>query len=132
MYYINIEPNEAGNHGNPVSNCGEGMVLLPDELLSDYIQTMGFATIRITDDFVSSVTINQEAYDAYIAGQQNEEDKKWKAQRDYEPGEYLDVEGTMYRVELPILAGSTITPGTNATETTIEAEMANFNQQEVN
>ena len=131
MYYINIEPNEAGNHGNPVSNYGEGMVLLPDELLSDYIQTMGFATIRITDDFVSSVTINQEAYDAYIAGQQNEEDKKWKAQRDYEPGEYLDVEGTMYRVELPILAGSTITPGTNATETTIEAEMANFNQQEV-
>ena len=130
MYYINIEPNESGNHGNPVSNYVEGMVILPDELLSEYIQTMGFATIRITDDFVSSVTINQEAYDAYIAGQQNEEDKKWKAQRDYEPGEYLNVEGTMYRVELPILAGSIITPGTNVTETTIEAEMAILNKEE--
>ena len=130
MYYINIEPNEAGNHGNPVSNYVEGMVILPDELLSDYIQTMGFATIRITDDFVSSVTINQEAYDAYIAGQQNEEDKKWKAQRDYEPGEYLDVEGTMYKVELPIFAGSPVTPGTNVSETTIETEITILNKEE--
>ena len=130
MYYISIEPNEAGNHGNPVSNYVEGMVILPDELLSEYIQTMGFATIRITDDFVSSVTINQEAYDAYIAGQQEGEDQKWKAPKDYEPGDYLTVEETMYRVELPIFAGSTITPGTNVSETTIETEITILNKEE--
>ena len=130
MYYINIEPNESGNHGNPVSNYVEGMVALPDELLSAYIQTMGFAIIVIIDDVVTSVTINQEAYDAYIAGQQEGETNKRKAQKNYEPGDYLTVEETMYRVELPIFAGSPITPGTNVSETTIEAEITILNKEE--
>lgn len=52
------------------------------------------------------------------------------ADRDYEPGEYLTVDGTLYRVLLPVFAGSPITPGTNVTETTIEAEMAMLNKEE--
>lgn len=127
MYYIKAEADTTGNHGNPVSHFSEGMVTLPDELLSAYLQTMGFANISCVDDVVTSVTINQEAYDAYIAEQKDEEDLKWKAQRDYEKDEYLTVDDTLYRVELPIFAGSPITPGTNAIETTMEAEMANFN-----
>lgn len=53
-----------------------------------------------------------------------------RADRDYEAGEYLTVDGTLYRVLLPILAGSQITPGTNAEETTMEAEMAMLNKEE--
>lgn len=53
-----------------------------------------------------------------------------RAARDFDPGEYMTVEGIMYRVELPILAGSIITPGTNVTATTIEAEMARLNEGE--
>lgn len=53
-----------------------------------------------------------------------------RADRDYEAGEYLTVDSTLYRVLLPILAGSQITPGTNAEKTTMEAEMAMLNKEE--
>lgn len=52
-----------------------------------------------------------------------------RADRDYNPGEYMTLDGTLYRVLLPILAGSQITPGTNVTETTMEAEMAALNKE---
>lgn len=46
------------------------------------------------------------------------------ADRDYEVGEYLSVDGVMYKVALPIFAGTRITIGTNVEETNIAAEMA--------
>lgn len=67
MYYIKAQPSESGNHGNPVSNRAEGMVALPDNLISVYIETMGFAFLTIADEVVTAVAINQEAYDAYQA-----------------------------------------------------------------
>lgn len=67
MYYINELPNESGNHGNPVSNPREGMVALPAELLGDYLAAMGFVFLTVEDGTVTALTINQEAYDAYIA-----------------------------------------------------------------
>lgn len=51
-----------------------------------------------------------------------------RADRDYEPGEYLTIEHTMYLVLLPILAGSQITIGTNVEATTVEAEMASLKE----
>ena len=65
MYYLKSQPNEAGNYGNPVSNRTGGMVALPDELLTEYINTMGFAYLTIEDETVTAVAINQEAYDNY-------------------------------------------------------------------
>ena len=53
-----------------------------------------------------------------------------RADQDYEAGSYLTLDGTLCRVLLPIFAGSPITPGTNVTETTIEAEMAILNKEE--
>lgn len=53
-----------------------------------------------------------------------------RADRDYDPGEYLTLNGALYRVLLPILAGSQITPGTNVQETTMEAEMAALNKED--
>lgn len=52
-----------------------------------------------------------------------------RADRDYEPGEYLTIDRTMYLVLLPILAGSQITVGTNVEATTVEAEMASLKEE---
>ena len=67
MYYINQAANESGNHGNPVSHQSEGMVALPESLLTEYISTMGFAYLTVDEGTVAAVAINQEAYDAYQA-----------------------------------------------------------------
>lgn len=48
-----------------------------------------------------------------------------RADRYYEPNEYMTIDGTLYKVILPIFAGTQITPGTNVEPTTIEAELAN-------
>lgn len=48
-----------------------------------------------------------------------------RADRAYEPGEYMTLDGILYKVVLPIFAGTQITIGTNAEPTTIEAELAN-------
>ena len=122
MYYINQTADTSGNHGNPVSHQSEGMVALPESLLTEYISTMGFAYLTVDEGTVTAVAINQEAYDAYQA---DHKETPPTADRDYEPGEYLTVDGTLYRV-----AGSPITLGTNVTETTIEAEMAILNKEE--
>lgn len=63
--FIKREPNEQGNYGNPSSTRRAGMVTLPDYLTKAYIDTMGFAFLEFEEDTVTSVTINQEAYDAY-------------------------------------------------------------------
>lgn len=122
MYYIKSQPDATSNYGTPQTSFAEGMVSLPDELLTVYVQTMGFANITVENEAVTSVTVNQEAYDAYVAD--HKEPDPWRADRDYEPGEFMTIEGTMYRVLLPVFAGAQITPGTNAEETTIEAELA--------
>ena len=66
MFYINQTADTSGNHGNPVSHQSEGMVTLPESILSEYISTRGFANLIIEDGIVTNVTINQEAYDAYM------------------------------------------------------------------
>lgn len=67
MYYINEHPNESGNHGNPVSSQTTGMVALPDDLLSAYIEAKGFVNIQVEDGAVTSLETNQEALAAYEA-----------------------------------------------------------------
>lgn len=129
MYYINSIPTENGNYGNPQSSYADGFLTLPDELLPEYLAAKGFVFLTVIEDVITAVPINQEAYDAYIAGHPDN-GGIFRASRGYEPGEYLTIDGVMYKVLLPIFAGSPITPGTNVTETTIEAEMANINREE--
>jgi len=64
MYYINSQSINS-NHGNPQSLYFEGAVVLPDELLEEYITTMGFAILEVQEGIVTSIAINQEAYNAY-------------------------------------------------------------------
>lgn len=65
MYYINRQASENGNHGTPRSNPTALTVALPDELISVYLGTMGFAHLTVEDGKVASVTVNQTALDAY-------------------------------------------------------------------
>lgn len=51
-----------------------------------------------------------------------------RADRDYDPGEYMTLDGELYRVALPIIKGTQITPGTNVEATTIEAVLANIEE----
>lgn len=78
MYYINATPSENGNYGNPQSNYRPGAVALPEELLTPYLDTMGFAILTVEDKpmdgaedvtwpTVTAVAVNQEALDAYKA-----------------------------------------------------------------
>lgn len=53
-----------------------------------------------------------------------------RADKDYDQGEYITIDGVLCRVVLPILSGTQITPGTNVEATTIEAEMAILNKEE--
>lgn len=54
----------------------------------------------------------------------------YAADRRYAPGDYLTVDGTMYKVLLPIMPGAFLTPGTNIEETSIQAEIAKMNKEE--
>lgn len=55
-----------------------------------------------------------------------------RASRDYDPGEYMTIDGTLYKVVLPIFAGTQITVGTNVEATTIEAKLAISTTEEEN
>ena len=67
MYYINAQPNESGNYGNPMGQTFPSSVVLPDDLLSDYINAKGFVILVIENAAVVSLEINQAALDAYNA-----------------------------------------------------------------
>lgn len=66
MFYIQKDPNEAGNHGNPVSHMLGGMIALPEEFMRTYIQARGFVDLDIQDNVVVNVTPNQANLDAYL------------------------------------------------------------------
>lgn len=67
MYYLNAQPNESGNYGNPMGQPFPGSVCLPDDLLGDYINAKGFVIPSIENGEVVSLEVNQEALDAYNA-----------------------------------------------------------------
>lgn len=67
MYYIN--PN-GPNHGNPMGQPFPNCVALPDELLSAYLDTMGFCTLTVEGGIVTALAVDQEALDAYNASAQ--------------------------------------------------------------
>ena len=65
MYFIK---KDGKNLGNPMSQTFDGCVVLPDELLSAYLDTKGFCTVTVDEDnVVSAVAVNQDALSAYDA-----------------------------------------------------------------
>lgn len=50
-----------------------------------------------------------------------------RVDRPYKVGEFITVDGKLYRVKLPILVGGYITPGTNVEGTDIATELSKLN-----
>lgn len=67
MYYINAQPRESGNYGNPMGQPFPNSVALSDDLLSDYINAKGFVIPSVENGAVVSLDVNQAALDAYNA-----------------------------------------------------------------
>lgn len=67
MLHINSAPAKNGNYGNPRGKAFPGSLVLPDELLEAYLDSMGFVTPTVTDGAVTALERNEEAYEAYIA-----------------------------------------------------------------
>lgn len=72
MYYIQSTPTENGNYGNPYNAPFEGAFLLPDNLLQDYLGTMGFAILTVENGEITEIERNTEAYNAYKAAHPDE------------------------------------------------------------
>ena len=63
MYFIK---KDGENLGNPMSLPFDGCVVLPDDLLSAYLDTKGFCTVTVDEDgVVTAVTANQDVLNAY-------------------------------------------------------------------
>ena len=63
MYFIK---KDGENLGNPTSLPFDGCVVLPDDLLSAYLDTKGFCTVTVDEDgVVTAVTANQDVLNAY-------------------------------------------------------------------
>ena len=54
----------------------------------------------------------------------------WFADHDYEPGAYLTRDNNLYKVLLPVYAGTQFTIGTNIELTSIEEEFMKLNQED--
>lgn len=67
MYYIKPVATPSGNYGNPQLPPFPGALALPDALLADYIDSMGFVVLTVEDGTVAAVARNVAAYDAYVA-----------------------------------------------------------------
>lgn len=79
MYYVNSKPSKNGNYGNPRGEAFDGALILPDELLNDYVEAKGFAYLKARNGIITSVKLNGEAYNAYINSQpEPTEDKESK------------------------------------------------------
>lgn len=66
MYYLNSQPIN-DNYGNPHFPAHDGDIELPDDLLTAYIETKGFAILSVTDGVITAIEKNTEAYNAYEA-----------------------------------------------------------------
>ncbi len=67
MYYINNNPTESGNYGNPMGQPFTDCIEMPDEFLSAYLAANGFVNIMVKDGVVTSVEKNVDAWAAWEA-----------------------------------------------------------------
>lgn len=66
MFYVNIDPTEAGYHGNPQSQNLGGMIELPEKFIHTYIASRGFVDLTIENGKVIDVQPNQANLGTYI------------------------------------------------------------------
>ena len=100
MYYIKSKPNDNGNYGNPTNSKFENFLILPDELLSDYIKCRGFIIPTIEGEEVTSIKVNQEALDAYLAEYPDVEEPEPSVSAEEQMRADIDYLAVMMGVEL--------------------------------
>lgn len=67
MFYVSIDPDKNGWHGNPTSTPLAGRkIVLPDNLLANYIYNKGFVDLTIENNKVIDVTPNDAALSVYM------------------------------------------------------------------
>lgn len=69
IYYILPKKNSLGAYHNPQSLKCKGMVELPDDLLSVFVEYAGFVELEIKGETVVGVTPDVEAFEAWKATQ---------------------------------------------------------------
>lgn len=74
MYYISSEPNMSGNYGNPQNYNFYQSVLLPDELVEEYINARGFVFLETTNGKVVGLEVNEDALLAYLEEHPDEQE----------------------------------------------------------
>ncbi len=125
MKIIEIEALSNGAHRNQTGGAAvpEGWAVIPEGMTLD---NFPFGTVTAAE--IGGVMTLTE----WIPGEIPEPDPTPAPTADqrYAPGDYLTIDGTLYRVILPILPGSRITPGTNVEETTIENEITRISKEE--
>lgn len=72
--YIRRTPNEAGSYSNPQGAPAKGLLCLPDDLLTEYIEYKGFVILTVENDTVTALEKNAEAFDAWMAEVETEEE----------------------------------------------------------
>lgn len=67
--YIQPTPNPSGAYPAPQSNHAPGLVYLPDAYLETFFSYNGFVVLTITDNAVTAIESNTEAWEAWKAEQ---------------------------------------------------------------
>ena len=99
--YIQKEPMPNGNFGCPFNNEFNDSILLPDELLEDYLSFNGFVYLTIEDGVITKVEGNVEAWEAWKATLLPEADPLVQAKSERIAQSKTDLE--TYLLEHPML-----------------------------
>ena len=100
MYFIKSKPNENGNYGNPTSIQFENSLILPDELLAEFIKYKGFIVPTVAGEEITSIKVNQKALDAYLAEYPDVEDPEPAISAEEQMRADIDYLAIMMGVEL--------------------------------
>lgn len=65
MYYIRLLPNKNGAYSPPQTSSAPNMVMIPDELIEEFINYKGFIIPVIENGIVVSLKANTEALEAW-------------------------------------------------------------------
>lgn len=100
MWYITNTPTESGFYGNPHSDRVEGDYELSEELLPEYLDSMGIVFLTLDGDRVTGVQRNEEAYAAYKVGHPDPPEPSPSAKREeaYNTEEIIDWDGNKITV----------------------------------
>ena len=80
--YVQPTPNPSGAYPAPQLNRAPGLLYLPDVYLDTFLAYNGFVTLTITDDTVTAIEPNTEAWEAWKAEQPEPVEPKPTPQED--------------------------------------------------